>query len=71
MRLTLVINLDNAAFDVNDDSGEPTKDTASAHEVRTILRSIIISDVERGDTYTLRDSNGNTVGHGKVTGRRS
>ena len=50
MKLTVEINLDNAAFEDN------------PHEVRDILKRVA-DEYERGNgCNTLRDSNGNLVG---------
>lgn len=49
MELTITINLDNAAFEDNPD------------ELRKVLEQVSI--YQDGMTRTLRDSNGNTIGH--------
>lgn len=59
MNFTLTINCDNAAFEHS-----PTAEIASILH-RTVAD--IQSGVEVGDTGTLRDANGNTVGRWQVT----
>lgn len=68
MRLTLHIDMDNAAF-FNDDKGnEP--DGANGAEAARILRRLasrICDDsLKGGDGGALLDSNGNSCGHWEV-----
>lgn len=64
MKLTLQMDLENAAFDTGY-SGSP-ENSAYGGEVARILRrladEIEPADVLKGDDFTLRDRNGNTIG---------
>ena len=66
MKLTLKLSLDNAAFEAE---GQ-TKRFRSGEEVARILRSLASNladcSIEAGETFNLRDSNGNTVGKAEV-----
>lgn len=54
MQLTITVNLDNAAFEDNPEE-----------ELKRVLAQV--TGFSDGLTRTLRDSNGNTVGHYVVT----
>ena len=61
MKLTIAIDMDNAAF------GD--SDVERAAEVAAILNKVTRypEDIAPGSAFNLRDSNGNTVGRLKIT----
>lgn len=62
MKATITIEMDNAAFHADNDSDE---NIADGGELAAVLGRLACglkgSAVEVGDTFTARDTNGNTV----------
>ena len=59
MKLTIIMDIDNAAFE----------DAPDGHEAARILRKLA-DDIESPGsfvTWPLRDANGNTVGHAEIS----
>ena len=67
MKLRIEIDMDNAAFDVEGES----RRFKDAGEVARILRQMVVgwpgTTLEAGESYDLRDFNGNACGKAKVT----
>jgi len=68
MKLKIEITMDNAAFEAE---GENQRLICNADEPSRILRQLTVgwpgTTLGAGDTWDLRDVNGNTVGKAKVT----
>ena len=62
MKLQLIFNMDNAAF-------EDTNGYEAAVLLRKMASKVDGSNLTGGDEFTVTDSNGNKVGKMKITGK--
>lgn len=71
MKLTIDIEMDNAAFEHEDEAGNPVEGYANGTEVARILKELAekVDDMPlaAGTKLVIRDINGNSVGSATVT----
>jgi len=65
MNITIKVNLDNAAFSLENEDGEHQPELADGSELARVLedlaKQVYGTDCEAGQTFTARDVNGNKV----------